>query len=72
LGHSSQLVSAEQIATAGIFKRKEYAIYREAIPPDVGPNDGLIGTRRYVPVGRQLEALWKPVKLKGFGNALLI
>jgi hypothetical protein len=38
----------------------------------VRPKDGLIGTRCYVPVGWQLEALWQPAKLKGFGNALLV
>jgi hypothetical protein len=36
LGHSSQLVSAEQTATAGIFNRNEYAIYRKAIFPRSG------------------------------------
>jgi hypothetical protein len=38
----------------------------------VRPNDGLIGTRCYVPVGRQLEALWKLAELKGFGDPLLV
>jgi Transposase len=38
----------------------------------VRSNDWLIGTARYVPVGRQLEALWKPAELKGFGNTLFV